>query len=466
MAALYSSVAFSRWVLPAALAAAAIGTAFLLPGSPWPLLVTAMLAAYLAFRLGHGPLGRGVSRSKLSLRWKVSGAVLLILVIFVAVGAVGLAIMEYMHREVHKVDALAGFRPPEVTAAIEKAQGPQGELLLRIDARRAEVITALERLERVQHSILYWTPGVMALGGITALALGTALSRATVPAVERMGEAARRIARGDFSQPVTVDNGDELGELAERLNGAAADLTKLREAMMAEERARALQERMAETARAQEEERRRISRELHDGLGPSLSALGNRLRTCQQLVRTDPAKSQAELDNVIVLLRRHVQEIRSLIHELRPIDLDQLGLAAAVSEVVEQFGSQSGIQAAFETSGTMPSDPLIELTVYRVVQEALTNVQRHAGASKVDVALMATDQAVDVRITDNGKGFDAEGQESDSRGHGLTNMRERGELVGGVLSVVSTPNAGCSVWLRVPLRAPATDGPSAARIGN
>ena len=90
-----------------------------------------------------------------------------------------------------------------------------------------------------------------------------------------------RIASGDFSQPVKVENRDELGDLAGRLNDTAQDLARLQEATLAEERARALRERIIHVTTTQEEERRRISRDLHDGLGPSLASIGNRLRACQ-----------------------------------------------------------------------------------------------------------------------------------------------------------------------------------------
>ena len=117
-----------------------------------------------------------------------------------------------------------------------------------------------------------------------ALLLGFVLSWLVIDPVRQMGQGMRRIAAGNFSQPVHVENRDELGELAGRINQTAEELARLQEATVAEERARALQERIAQVTLAQEEERRRISRELHDGLGPSLAAVANRLRACRQIV--------------------------------------------------------------------------------------------------------------------------------------------------------------------------------------
>ena len=101
---------------------------------------------------------------------------------------------------------------------------------------------------------------------------------------------------------------------------------------------------------AQEEERRRISRELHDDLGPSLAAIGNRLNACRYMVRTDPERVEGELEDVTKNLRGHIQEIRHLIYDLRPLALDQLGLKGAVRQQVERFGQETGIQASFTMS--------------------------------------------------------------------------------------------------------------------
>ena len=286
-----------------------------------------------------------------------------------------------------------------------------------------------------------------------ALLLGFVLSWLVIDPVRRMGQGMRRIAAGNFSQPVHVENRDELGELAGRINQTAEELARLHEATVAEERARALQERIAQVTLAQEEERRSISRELHDGLGPSLAAVANRLRVCRQMVRTDSERVESELEEVTDDLTGHIQEIRDLIHELRPLTLDQLGLMGALTQHVERFQQETGISTSFSAAGDMVLNPLAEATVYRVVQECLVNVQKHAAANEVDVRLQATDSGLEVAVVDNGRGFDPGHVASDTmrQGMGLMSMRERAELLNGSLSVQSSPGAGCQVILRIPL---------------
>ncbi|MFQ5814363.1 MAG: ATP-binding protein [Anaerolineae bacterium] len=289
---------------------------------------------------------------------------------------------------------------------------------------------------------------------VSALFLGLVLSWAFVRPVRRMGQAMRRIASGDFSQPVQVENRDELGELANRINDTATDLTKLQEATLAHERARALQERITQVTLAQEEERRRISRELHDGLGPSLAAIGNRLRACEQMVRTDPRRAEKELRETTKSLKGHVQNIRRLIYDLRPLAIDQIGLKAAVQQQLDRFSQETGVQAVFNISGDLALDSLAEVTVFRVVQECLSNVQKHANASKVEVRLRGTKTGLELRVQDDGQGFDPNDVVSGTigKGVGLMSMRERAELVGGRLSVQSSPGTGCQVTLYVPAK--------------
>ena len=416
--------------------------------------VLAIALAYLAIKPGAGFLGQLIARTPISIRWKTSGTIFLMLGILLGVSLVSIAMSESMHGDIHAIQELQDSAPLPVVIQINReAQGPESEILNELRSRFRQVPTALIRLEETQHSILTWTPWIVLGGGLIAVGLGAALSSSLIRPLRKMGEATRRIASGDYSQPVVVSNRDEVGELAQSLNSAAEDLSRLQEALLVEERARSLQERMAQASLAQEEERKRISRELHDGLGPSLADLGNRLSVCRQLVRVDSEKAESLLDEVTASLRGYIEEIRELINELRPLALDQLGLAAALRQYIQRYGEESGLQATLTVSGSLPSDPLTEVTIYRVVQESLNNVRRHAQATAVQVDLLGSDNIVEVVVSDDGQGFHpAKAVTSTVKGIGLESMRERAELAGGSFTVQSTPGQGCETLLRIPVR--------------
>ena len=349
--------------------------------------------------------------------------------LFIFVTIVNFAAMGYMHNELHDIQELGKFQPSRV--------GP-----------------AIDALNDTHHSLRFsGIPLLAFLGALVILGLGLAIAWSVITPVRRMGQAMGRIASGDFSEPLQINNNDELGELASRINQTAEELARLQEATLSDERARALRERIAQVTLAQEEERRRISRELHDGLGPSLAAIGNRLRACRYMVLTDPQRAERELDEMAASLKGHVQEVRELIYDLRPLTLDQLGLVGAVSQYVERFGHESGIQASFTMSGGVALNPLAEVTVLRVVQECLTNVQKHSDASQVEVTLQVVDgTGLEAKVKDNGRGFNSHGAASGAvgTGMGLLSMHERAELLGGSLSVQSRPEKGCEITLFIP----------------
>ena len=372
-----------------------------------------------------------IARLGCSIRWKFEASVIVIAVLFLVISIINKEAMDFMHSELHEIQEL--MRSPE-----------RGQLLVEIDA-----------LEDTQHGFFYQLlPFLGVLGVLGASAIGASLALSVVGPVRGIGRAMRGFALGDFSQRVEVENKDELGELAGRVNQTGEDLARLQEATLAEEQARALQERIARVTLAQEEERRQISRELHDGLGPSLAAIGNRLRACKAMVRADPEKAERELDEVAGNLKDNVQEIRELIHGLRPLALDQLGLVGALGQHIEQFKQQTGMRIALNTSGEPSLDPLVEITVFRIVQECLTNVQKHSEASEVEVSIDFKETSLEARVKDNGKGFDTRDVTPgvEGKGMGILSMQERAELLGGSVSVKGISGGGSQVILYVPLR--------------
>ena len=277
-------------------------------------------------------------------------AIIVIAALFLLVTLIHVAAMNFMHNELDDIQELGA-------------------------SQHQEMLREVDELVDTNHSFFFrLMPYLDVLGVLAAATVGGAMAWSVIDPVHLMRQGMRRMASGDFSETVQVDNDDELGDLADSINETAEDLSKLQEAILAEERARAIQERFTHVTLAQEEERRRISRELHDGLGPSLASIGNRLRACQYMVRTDPERCETELEEAAKSLKGHIGDIRELIYDLTPLALDQLGLVGAIRQQVERFGQQTGVQASFDTSGDVALAPLTEVTVFRVVQECLTNI--------------------------------------------------------------------------------------------
>jgi signal transduction histidine kinase len=202
---------------------------------------------------------------------------------------------------------------------------------------------------------------------------------------------------------------------------------------------------------AEDDERRRIARELHDETGQSLAALLVGLRTiADQALQPEDRAMALRLRDVAAQTMEDVSRISRGLH---PSVLDDMGLEAAVGryarDYVRWFGTRIDVIAAHLDEPPLPS--LVAATAYRIVQEALTNVSRHAGATRVEVKLRREDAALEVVIRDNGSGFDAAASGHASARLGLRGMRERVTLLGGNLGVRSKPGKGTAVHARIPL---------------
>ncbi|MBW8011125.1 MAG: sensor histidine kinase [Chloroflexi bacterium] len=208
---------------------------------------------------------------------------------------------------------------------------------------------------------------------------------------------------------------------------------------------------------AREEERRRLRRDLHDGLGPVLASQGLKMAAARQLLETDPAKAIQILDKLADQTENTVSEIRRLVYDLRPATLDDLGLVGAVSEYaaglnINPAEANNLKVAVLEPDGGLPVLPAaIEVAAYRIATEALTNVSRHAQARTCSVTFKligdTSNKILEVEISDDGVGF----LDVRKAGVGLTSMRERTDEVGGKFQIASTPNLGTRVSAYLPL---------------
>ena len=198
---------------------------------------------------------------------------------------------------------------------------------------------------------------------------------------------------------------------------------------------------------AREEERRRLRRDLHDGLGPQLSSQALLLTSAQMLLRQDPDEVEAILKSAVTQSQQAIRDIRRLVYALRPPALDDLGLLAAIGEQLAQYRA-SGIAFSLDAPEQLPSLPAaVEVACYRIVQEALTNVVRHAHAHTCMVRLVCREQLT-VEVTDDGLGLPA----TYRCGVGLNSMRERAEELGGSWLIEPGPDGGMCVRAQIPYR--------------
>lgn len=207
---------------------------------------------------------------------------------------------------------------------------------------------------------------------------------------------------------------------------------------------------------AQEGERQRIARELHDGTGQVLTGLGLGLAAAAETVQNNPDLASRQLVELKDLNARALRELRDLIAGLRPSVLDDLGLVPALQGQAQEFTMRTGVEAALVVEGKRQRlQPEIEIVLFRIAQEALTNAGKHAAASHVLLRLTFEEDRVQLVITDDGHGFDPrvalQANDSQRRAWGLLGMQERVTLVGGVCEIGSRPSAGSTVRVAIPL---------------
>ena len=237
---------------------------------------------------------------------------------------------------------------------------------------------------------------------------------------------------------------DAQGEL-KRIVGMILDVT---ERKRAEEALEAMRRKLIE---AQEQERARIARDLHDDVGQRLAMLAIGLEETQQNV----PESASELRTLIDALKKHTAEIstdvQTISHELHSPSLEYLGIATAIRAFCKEFARQRKVETDFRSQDlTAPLSPEISLCLFRVLQEALHNAVKHSGVKHIEVRLTEYSGEVHLTVNDSGKGFDVEAAKQ-GRGLGLTSMRERVSLVNGTIAIESRPMGGTTIHVRVPL---------------
>ncbi len=327
-----------------------------------------------------------------------------------------------------------------IEAAVPISDGHSG--LVRVGF--ADHGLALEA-QSVTHALMRSLAFCVVIGSVLALGLAYLL----VHPIHNLVRATNRIRGGDFEAKAKVYSADEVGELARAFNQMAEALRRYRREVRKKEAARvALIERVVH---AQEEERKSVARELHDQLGQSLSrtllSFQGVLKACG---RRDPLCSQIESE-----MHGIIDDTRRLAWDIRPPILDDFGLDSALKRYVEDISKRAGIPFDYQCvwpdhAGRLPNR--IEVTLYRIAQEAVTNVIRHAEARQTSVLLIRYDGVVSLLVEDDGGGFELSSVgEGEASSLGLMGMKERAGLIGGDFTIESQPGKGTVVRINIPL---------------
>jgi two-component system sensor histidine kinase UhpB len=294
----------------------------------------------------------------------------------------------------------------------------------------AAVLAATPGHVHVPTSLVEGLTGAIALSAV--LAFNLALLRPAFDPLRRLTALMERIDLLQPGQRLEVSGRGEVATLVASFNDMLARLESER------------QESVTLTLRAREEERRRIARNLHDEIGQTLTTVILQLDRLRKRVRPELDAELAEATNTV---RVSLDQVRSVAMELRPGVLDDLGLSSALRELCTTFSHRSGLQIDRRIAGSLP--PLskdAEVVLYRVAQEGLTNVARHANATRAELRVERVAGGVVLRVIDDGCGLDESARSS--RG-GLRGMREWALLVNGELDISAAPLGGTQVRLRV-----------------
>lgn len=331
---------------------------------------------------------------------------------------------------------------------------------LHVDAMPWFVVAEIESAEAFA-SVAALRGRVLALAGVAALLLFVAawfLARTVTEPIRSLAASTQRLAKGEFSTRLEVRTKDEIGALAGAFNRMAEELeqsTVSRSALDAANRQLRAQQKELEALaarliRAQEDERSRIARELHDDLTQRLAAVAIELGKMER--SSDASGKLAERARELRETMAQISvDVHRLSRSLHPSMLKELGLGTALEQEFRAFFERGGAPVHFVSSGDWEGvSDQVQLAIYRVVQEALQNALRHADASEVQVFLACEGGYVRMELSDDGRGFD-EGSQRGKAGLGLASMRERVQLLGGTFEVRAAPGKGTTLLISLPV---------------
>jgi len=365
-------------------------------------------------------------------------------------------------------DSFGGRLPPGLLAAnsvrgerrfrlqvLDTEEGPIHDVALPIMEGRAGFVRlgmSEQRLWRVVGVVTTRLTVATLLVSFAGMIMAAFLTSILARPVRELVEVAAAVGGGGFDRRARVWAKDEIGQLGIAFNTMIENLSRSHQELKEKEVMRLGL--LKKVISAQEEERKRVARELHDQTSQSLASLMLSLRALEAAPSLEKAREKAvELRSSVGEL---LKEVHRLAFELRPSSLDDLGLVAATQRYVEEFASRSGLMVDYEALGLddegLPME--VETALYRIIQEALTNVAKHANCKHVSVVLQRQRDSVVAIIEDDGRGFDVQkttGPDNAKESLGLFGMHERASLVGGRLTIESSPERGTAVFVSVPV---------------
>ncbi|WP_100371945.1 sensor histidine kinase [Bacillus sp. FJAT-45037] len=289
--------------------------------------------------------------------------------------------------------------------------------------------------------ILIWLLLLVLIFGLTA---GAMQARPITKRIDSLVHGVARYERGTFSHRLILDGDDELTELTERMNRMAAQIEQQIASLqrLSTERA-AMQETMKKAAVT--EERQRLARDLHDAVSQQLFAIS----MMTAALKSSPIKEDSQLEIVEKMANTAQAEMRALLLHLRPAHLEGKSLEEGAGQLFKELQEKHKVDVTFSMNVITELPKGIEDQIYRLIQEAISNILRHSKATQVEFKLHESEKEIQIRIVDNGVGFDPE--KVDMNSYGLLTMKERMNEVGGVLNLLSAPSQGTQLEAKIPI---------------
>ncbi len=329
------------------------------------------------------------------------------------------------------------YRNIRVLSSYSKVDIPQLNwvILAEIDTAEAMVPIHLIRNDIIFMSIIL---SILLMGLVEIFS-----SKITAP-IKKLKQETDKISRGEPAALVNAKSGDEIGDLILAFNKMIKQLKDQSEKLQ--------NERMLRTQSmldGQEMERQRLSRELHDSLGQSILALKMKFEQIGETIEPKSKNLILEIDDLFVKIMR---EVRNISNDLMPAVLSEFGLIMTLSKITRELGENTGMQIDFENKSIHESfDKKLEVYIYRIVQETFSNIVKHARATRVSLSFVEKGNHIELRICDNGKGF-LLNQAVLMKGNGISNIKERLNLLGGKLDISSEPGKGSCIFCIIPIQ--------------